>query len=652
MPRPLVPHRTRPIFGVVFLAVSALAATVALAVPTVFPVQGYVTDAEGEPLEGDVGAQLTLYNAADGGDAVYSVATTLDVEEGAFTYYLGSDLELETDILRANDGLFLEITIDGETLEPRIEIGSVPYAAVAGQCDVATSVLINDTEVTGVGLQRRIAVPCGPNQAIRSVALDGIPVCIDIATEGSGTGDITEVSAAEGLNGGGTTGAVALSVDFATTQRRISNACPTDEYAVSVSEAGALLCAAPAGDISDVTADTGLSGGGDSGAVTLAVDFAATQRRISNACPTNEFAVSVGEDGTLSCEAPAGDIESVVAGGGLNGGGTDGTVTLSIAEAACPPGQFQTGFNAAGALVCANEAGDGDVTEVVAGGGLSGGGAAGAVTLSLAQAACPPGQFQTGVDVAGTLLCAPEAGDGDVTEVIAGGGLAGGGTTGAVTLSLAEAACPAGLFQTGIDAAGAPTCELEAGTGDITAVNAGEGLSGGGTEDAVALAIDDTVVQRRVGTCVTGQLITEIAADGTVTCVDFPETKVQTKALAADVNADGAVAGISFSNLVVGRMYRLSGQISLDSTAGIGSDDVVLVATHDGATIARFERTLSPGDATTRAGLIATFVATDTTVVIGATGLDATVALVGDGTLARTRMTIEEMGGAIATTDF
>lgn len=601
-------HQTPPKWSRSFVPaavalVMALATAPALAVPTVFPVQGYVTDADGEPLEGDVGAQLTLYNAADGGDAVYSVATTLDVEEGAFTYYLGSDLVLETEILQENDGLFLEIAIDGETLEPRIEIGAVPYAAVAGQCEVATSVLINDTEVTGAGLQRRIAIPCGPNQAIRSVALDGIPVCIDIATEGSGTGDITEVTAAEGLNGGGTAGAVALSVDFSETQRRISNACPTDEFVVSISEAGALSCEAPAGDISGVTAGAGLSGGGDEDAVTLSVDFAATQRRISNACPADAYVVSVGEDGTLNCATPpagsTGDIEGVVAGGGLSGGGTTGTVTLSLAQSTCPAGQFQTGVNAAG-----------------------------------------------------TFLCASEVGAGDVTEVIAGGGLSGGGTTGAVTLSLAAATCPAGQFQTGVNAAGAPTCELEAGVGDITAVTAGEGLSGGGTENAVALAIDDTVVQRRVGSCVTGQLITAVAADGSVTCVDFPQTKVQTKTLAANVNADGAIASLSFSNLVVGRVYRIDAQLALASTAGLGSDVVTVTASHDGATIARFQTELSASETMSASALRATFVATAATVVVGVSGLDATITLVGDGTAARTRTTIEEVGGAAATTDF
>lgn len=120
-------------------------------------------------------------------------------------------------------------------------------------------------------------------------------------------------------------------------------------------------------------------------------------------------------------------------------------------------------------------------------------------------------------------------GGGDITGVLAGDGLLGGGESGSVTLSLAPAYqlpqdCSNGQIaewdgSTWICAADDVGGGNNGGGGDITAVNAGDGLLGGGESGAVTLSADAGYLQRRVGdACPPGSSIRAIAEDGNVTC--------------------------------------------------------------------------------------------------------------------------------------
>lgn len=80
------------------------------------------------------------------------------------------------------------------------------------------------------------------------------------------------------------------------------------------------LTAPGIGDITGVTAGTGLRGGGTSGDVTLDADTAYLQRRVSSSCPDGSSIRVINSDGTVSCETDddsGGDISSVNAGTGL-----------------------------------------------------------------------------------------------------------------------------------------------------------------------------------------------------------------------------------------------------------------------------------------------------------------------------------------------
>jgi hypothetical protein len=251
---------------------------------------GTLDDVEGQAADGDYEITFRIANAATGGTFVWQETQTVEVAGGSFSAQLGTQNAIDASIFRDQGALWLELVVDDDTLAPRLPIASVPWALFAASSgNVECDGCIGSDQIDPGAVQPRVSGSC-PEGAITAINADGTVTC------STGTGTVTGVTAGAGLTGGGTTGAVgvdvgagfgislsadSVGVDPTVVQRRVAS-CASGSAVRTVNEDGTVLCEVAGGDITGVSVGTGISGGGTSGAVSVALDTSYTDGRYLN----------------------------------------------------------------------------------------------------------------------------------------------------------------------------------------------------------------------------------------------------------------------------------------------------------------------------------------------------------------------------------
>lgn len=169
------------------------------------------------------------------------------------------------------------------------------YSAGTGLVMTGTTFAVNTTLI-----QARVTGTCLAGQKMLGVNADGSVVCgTDIDTDTN-----TTYAAGSGLSLVGTT----FSADTSVVQARVSDTCTGSQYVQAITAAGGVVCGTPVdtnsgGDITSVTAGTGLTGGGDTGPVTLNVDTGAIQARVGGTCPVGQGIRGIDANGGVTCDS-------------------------------------------------------------------------------------------------------------------------------------------------------------------------------------------------------------------------------------------------------------------------------------------------------------------------------------------------------------
>ncbi len=294
--------------------------------PATLPVQGVLTDANGDPISDTVDVTFTLYSETEGVNVIWSETQGVDVDNGLFWVYLGAELGLDLSIFRDNSELHLGIAVGDDDEMAPIALGSAGYAGFAQSA--------GDSDTLGGAGPEAYTYAAGDG-----LALDGNTFALASATLGGLSCEIGQIAAA-GTDGWG---CVEPAVDTDTT-------LTAEEVDTIVADAGYVKAAALAplafsGDWKDLTGVPAALG-------TLSLDEDSNLAVNDNAVISSEGAWVGDPTGLVGPAGPAGDdgekgaqgepgpttLEKLceVLGGSLEGGVCKKTTNLEAGQFGVP----------------------------------------------------------------------------------------------------------------------------------------------------------------------------------------------------------------------------------------------------------------------------------------------------------------------------
>ncbi len=105
------------------------------------PIQGALTNDQGERLDGMFEMTFKLYATSDAVDPLFTETLNVDVNEGFFSIFLGEISTLDPAVFSENDNMYLEVGVEGQTMPHKMKLGMIPYAIFAHKAAEAQTLL-------------------------------------------------------------------------------------------------------------------------------------------------------------------------------------------------------------------------------------------------------------------------------------------------------------------------------------------------------------------------------------------------------------------------------------------------------------------------------------------------------------------------------